>query len=164
MTKKIVDVQADPDPMPVAGQRPGPPFFAVLVVAGAIGLPNVTLASALTLSSTTDAEALVAPLVLDGPLNGAAFVAWVEQALVPALRSGDIVVLDNLGSHKVTGVRAAIADAEATLAPGGRLLMRESGTEPVVRVMADGEDEALVHRVVSGLCDRIAAVATVRVA
>ena len=56
-------------------------------------------------------------------------------------------------------VRAAIADAEATLAPGGRLLMRESGTEPVVRVMAEGEDEALVHRVVAGLCDRIAATA-----
>ncbi len=56
-------------------------------------------------------------------------------------------------------VRAAIADAEAALAPGGRLLMRESGTEPVVRVMAEGEDEALVHRVVAGLCDRIAATA-----
>ena len=62
------------------------------------------------------AEALVAPLVLDGPLNGAAFVAWVEQALVPALRSGDIVVLDNLGSHKVAGVRAAIEAAGARLA------------------------------------------------
>ena len=62
------------------------------------------------------ADGLTAPVVLDGAINGQAFVAWVEQALVPALRSGDIVVLDNLGSHKVTGVRAAIEAAGARLA------------------------------------------------
>ena len=58
-------------------------------------------------------DALVAPLVLDGPINGDAFRAWVEQALVPQLRPGDIVVMDNLGSHKVAGIAAAIETAGA---------------------------------------------------
>ena len=60
-------------------------------------------------------DALWAPCVLDGAINGAAFVAWVEQLLAPALRRGDIVVMDNLGSHKVKGVQAAIEAAGATL-------------------------------------------------
>lgn len=54
-------------------------------------------------------DGLVAPVVLDGPINGGAFHAWVRQFLVPALRPGDMVVLDNLGSHKVAGIEAAIA-------------------------------------------------------
>jgi phosphoglucosamine mutase len=58
-------------------------------------------------------------------------------------------------------VQQAIAEAEATLASSGRLLIRESGTEPLVRVMAESEDEALVHDVVDGLCETIAAVARV---
>ena len=53
--------------------------------------------------------------MLDGPINGQAFVAWVEQMLVPELRPGDIVVMDNLGSHKVHGVRQAVKAAGATL-------------------------------------------------
>jgi len=56
-------------------------------------------------------------------------------------------------------VRAAVAEAEALLASCGRLLLRESGTEPVVRVMAEGEDEALVTRIVDHLCHEIAAAA-----
>ena len=55
------------------------------------------------------------------------------------------------------GVRAAIERAEHALARTGRLLLRESGTEPVVRVMAEAEDEALVTQVVDALCDAIAA-------
>ena len=62
-----------------------------------------------------DAQGLLAPLVLDGPLNGTAFVAWVEQFLVPELRAGDIVLMDNLSSHKVAGVRPAIEGAGAQL-------------------------------------------------
>jgi transposase len=58
---------------------------------------------------------MVAPMVLDGPINGHAFQAYVEQVLVPQLRGGDIVVMDNLGSHKGAGVRAAIEAAGATL-------------------------------------------------
>lgn len=57
----------------------------------------------------------VAPIVLDGPINGEAFQAYVDQALVPTLRCGDIVVMDNLGSHKGPGVRKAIEAAGATL-------------------------------------------------
>ena len=60
-------------------------------------------------------DGLLAPLVLDGPINGEAFVAWVEQFLVPELRAGDVVVMDNLSSHKVAGVRAAIEGAGAAL-------------------------------------------------
>ena len=54
---------------------------------------------------------VIAPLVLDGPMTGHAFKAYVEQFLAPALSPGDVVVLDNLGAHKVDGVRQAIAAA-----------------------------------------------------
>lgn len=61
------------------------------------------------------AQGLIAPLVLDGAINGAAFRAWVEQCLAPVLRAGDVVVMDNLGAHKVGGVRAAIEATGAEL-------------------------------------------------
>ena len=56
-----------------------------------------------------------APLVLDGPINRAAFEASVEKVLVPALRPGDVVILDNLSSHKGARVRALIEAAGASL-------------------------------------------------
>lgn len=56
-----------------------------------------------------------APFVIDGPINGESFRAYVEQILVPSLKPGDIVVLDNLGSHKGKAVRAAIRAAGAKL-------------------------------------------------
>jgi transposase len=58
---------------------------------------------------------VVAPFVLDGPINRAAFEAYVEQVLVPALRPGDVVILDNLSSHKGARVRALIEAAGASL-------------------------------------------------
>ena len=58
---------------------------------------------------------MVAPMVLDGPINGKLFQAYVDQVLVPELRPGDVVVMDNLGSHKGAGVRAAIEAAGASL-------------------------------------------------
>jgi hypothetical protein len=58
---------------------------------------------------------LVAPFVLDGPINRAAFEAYVEKVLVPALRPGDVVILDNLSSHKGPRVRALIEAAGASL-------------------------------------------------
>ena len=58
---------------------------------------------------------LTAPMVLDGAMNGAAFKAYVEQVLVPSLTPGDIVIMDNLSSHKVAGVREAIGAAGAFL-------------------------------------------------
>jgi transposase len=61
------------------------------------------------------ASGIVAPLVLDGPMTGPAFCAYVGQFLAPALAPGDVVVLDNLAAHKVNGVRQAIAAAGASL-------------------------------------------------
>lgn len=58
---------------------------------------------------------LTAPLVVDGAINGDIFRAYVEQVLAPALKRGDIVILDNLSSHKVAGVRQAIEATGATL-------------------------------------------------
>jgi transposase len=56
-----------------------------------------------------------APCVVDGPINGRIFLAWVTQFLIPTLRPGDIVVVDNLGSHKGAAVRRAIRAAGAHL-------------------------------------------------
>lgn len=58
---------------------------------------------------------MTAPMVLDGPMDGQAFLAYVEQVLVPTLVPGDIVVLDNLPAHKPSGVRKAIEAAGAEL-------------------------------------------------
>lgn len=58
---------------------------------------------------------MVAPMVLDGPINGRTFKAYVDQVLVPELKPGDVVVMDNLGSHKGAGVREAIEAAGASL-------------------------------------------------
>ena len=58
---------------------------------------------------------MTAPMVLDGPMDAAAFRAYVERVLVPTLRPGDIVVMDNLPAHKPPGVRAAIEAAGAAL-------------------------------------------------
>ena len=56
-----------------------------------------------------------APCLFDGPINGERFCAYVEQFLVPTLKAGDIVILDNLGSHKGKAVREAIRDVGARL-------------------------------------------------
>lgn len=58
---------------------------------------------------------LTAPLVVDGAINGDVFLAYVKQQLVPTLKAGDLVILDNLSSHKKAGVREAIESAEAEL-------------------------------------------------
>jgi len=58
---------------------------------------------------------LTAPLVVDGAVNGEIFLAYVRQQLVPTLRAGDVVVMDNLSSHKRAGVREAIESAGAAL-------------------------------------------------
>ncbi len=60
-------------------------------------------------------DGIVAPCVFDGPINGQAFRAYVDQMLLPVLRPGDIVILDNLGSHKSKAVRQAIRAAGARL-------------------------------------------------
>lgn len=58
-------------------------------------------------------DRLTAPCVFDGPINGEKFRAYVEQILAPTLAAGDLVVMDNLASHKVAGVRQAIEGAGA---------------------------------------------------
>jgi transposase len=68
-----------------------------------------------TLTAGLRLSGMIAPLVLDGPMTGAAFLAYVEQMLVPTLVPGDIVVMDDLPAHKVGGVRAAIEAAGASL-------------------------------------------------
>jgi transposase len=60
-------------------------------------------------------DGLTASGVIDGAINGAIFLAWVEQVLVPTLRRGDVVIMDNLGAHKVAGVREAIKAVAASL-------------------------------------------------
>jgi transposase len=60
-------------------------------------------------------DGVTAPCVFDGPIDADCFRAYVEQCLAPSLRPGDIVILDNLGSHKVAGVREAIEAAGASV-------------------------------------------------
>ena len=69
----------------------------------------------LTFLGALRCDRLAAPCVFDGPINGECFRAYVEQQLAPILRPGDIVVMDNLGSHKSSAVRRAIRDASARL-------------------------------------------------
>jgi transposase len=70
---------------------------------------TVTFVGGLTLAG------FIAPMVLDGPMDGDAFRAWCEQMLAPALRPGHLVIMDNLAAHKVAGVRQAIEACGATL-------------------------------------------------
>ena len=70
---------------------------------------TITFVGGLTLGG------FVAPMLLDGPMDGASFLAWVEQMLAPTLRAGDIVVMDNLSAHKVAGVGQAIEARGAEL-------------------------------------------------
>ena len=60
-------------------------------------------------------DRIEAPCLFDGPINGERFLAYVTQALVPTLKTGDVVILDNLGSHKGKAVRQAIRKAGAHL-------------------------------------------------
>jgi transposase len=69
----------------------------------------------LTFLAALRCDRIDAPCVIDGPINGDSFLAYVEQVLLPALRPGDIVVIDNLGSHKGKAVRRLIRSAGAKL-------------------------------------------------
>ena len=69
----------------------------------------------LTFLAALRSDRLTAPCVVDGPINGESFRAYVEQILAPILEQGDIVIMDNLGSHKGRAVRRAIRAAGAKL-------------------------------------------------
>ena len=60
-------------------------------------------------------DEMVAPFVIEGAMNGEIFLAYVEQCLAPTLQSGDIVIMDNVATHKVNGVAEAIEAVGATL-------------------------------------------------
>jgi transposase len=68
-----------------------------------------------TLVAALRCDGLTAPMVLDGAMTGAAFLAYFRQLLAPTLRPGDIVVMDNLPAHKITGIRQEIEAAGARL-------------------------------------------------
>jgi transposase len=68
-----------------------------------------------TLTAGLRAGGLTAPMLLDGPMNGAAFRAYVAEVLAPTLAPGDIVVMDNLSAHKGADIRAAIEARGASL-------------------------------------------------
>jgi len=69
----------------------------------------------MTFVSALRHDAMVAPMLIEGPMNGELFLAYVEQCLVPTLKPNDIVVMNNVATHKVAGVADAIEAAGATL-------------------------------------------------
>ena len=68
-----------------------------------------------TMIAAVRLEGSQAPWLFDGPMDGELFLAWVKQGLVPVLRRDDVVILDNLSTHKVAGVQTAIESAGARL-------------------------------------------------
>lgn len=69
----------------------------------------------MTFLAALRSDAITAPCVFDGPINGESFLLYVQQILVPTLKPGDLVVMDNLGSHKADAIRHAIKAAGARL-------------------------------------------------
>lgn len=69
----------------------------------------------LTFVGALRCDRMTAPCVFNGPINGECFLAYVEQNLLGCLKQGDIVIMDNLGSHKAQAVRAAIRSVGARL-------------------------------------------------
>jgi transposase len=69
----------------------------------------------LTVVAALRCDAMTAPMMIKGAINGEIFLAYVEQCLVPTLKRGDIVVMDNVPAHKVDGVQDAIEAAGASL-------------------------------------------------
>lgn len=80
-----------------------------------MGYPHGHRKKTATLVAGLRITSMVAPMVLDGPINGDCFEAYVAQVLVPELRPGDVVIMDNLSSHKRAAVKEPIEAAGATL-------------------------------------------------
>src|SRR5262245_6287437 len=73
----------------------------------------------LTFLAAVRCDRITAPCVIDGPINGTSFRAYIEQFLMPTLSPGDVVVMDNLGSHKGKAVRRLIRECANYLANAG---------------------------------------------
>jgi len=99
-------------------------------------------------------DSVTAPMVLDGPMNGVAFLEYVHQVLVPTLKSEDVVIMDNLPVHKVFGIKAAIESVSASV-----LFLPPYSPDLNPIEMAFSKLKALLRkaseRTVSGLWDRI---------
>ncbi len=93
---------------------------------------------------------MVAPMVIDGPIDGPAFVAYVEQCLAPMLKCNDIVVMDNLPAHKVPGVKEVIEAFGATVQ---YLPQYSPDLNPIE--MPFSKFKAFLRKTVRGLCRRI---------
>jgi len=92
-------------------------------------------------------DGLVAPAVFEGAINGEMFLAYVEQTLAPALRPGDLVVMDNLSSHKVAGVEAAIKAAGAAVPLFARVQPRpEPDRNGVLQAEGAAARQGAAHR------------------
>ena len=79
------------------------------------GLCHMVIGKPLTFVGALPCDQVTAPCVFDGPINGECFLAYVAQNLLACLKAGDIVIMDNLGSHKADAIRAAIRSAGARL-------------------------------------------------
>ena len=102
-------------------------------------------------------DGVVAPWLVDGPINGESFLLYVEKVLVPTLRPGDVVVMDNLGSHRSKAVRAAIRAAGAKLF---FLPKYSPDLNPIEMVFAKLKHwlRKAAQRSVDAICDAIAAI------
>lgn len=69
----------------------------------------------ITFTGALRAHGMTAPMILDGPMDGDSFRAYVTEVLAPTLQRGDIVIMDNLPSHKVAGIREAVEASGARL-------------------------------------------------
>jgi transposase len=106
------------------------------------------------------ATGIVAPFVIDCPVNRDVFETWVEKVLTPELKPGDVVIMDNLGSHKSAGVRKAIEDTGATLlylppySPDFNPIENAfSKLKALLRKAAERTVDALWDRIGALLCD-----------
>jgi transposase len=99
-------------------------------------------------------DRMVAPFVLDGPMDGPTFVSYIEQCLAPTLNRRDVVIMDNLGAHKAAGVRDAIEAVGAQL----RYLPQYSpDLNPIEKSFSKLKAclRTAAERTVAGLCRRI---------
>jgi transposase len=103
-----------------SSMRPGPNQYGAAAGLGAARSTHQSQSTAgrwqtMTFMAALRHDRITAPWFIEGPINGEAFLLYIEKVLAPTLRHGDIVIMDNLGSHKAHAVRRAIRAAGARL-------------------------------------------------